>query len=70
MKRRIIAVVGATGAQGKGVVNSLIDNGVFEVRAITRNPEKYSGRAHQVIFGDLNDVQSLKNAFKNVYGFF
>jgi uncharacterized protein YbjT (DUF2867 family) len=70
MKRRVIAVVGATGAQGKGIVNSLINNGVFEVRAITRNPEKYSGRAHEVIFGDLNDIQSLKNAFKNVYGVF
>jgi uncharacterized protein YbjT (DUF2867 family) len=70
MKRRVIAVVGATGAQGKGIVNSLINNGVFEVRAITRNPETYSGRAHEVIIGDLNDIQSLKNAFKNVYGVF
>jgi uncharacterized protein YbjT (DUF2867 family) len=70
MNKKIIAVIGATGAQGKGVVNALIDEGTFNVRAITRNPEKYSGKANETVFGDLKDVQSLKNAFKNAYGVF
>jgi uncharacterized protein YbjT (DUF2867 family) len=70
MNKKIIAVVGATGAQGKGVVNALVNEGTFNVRAITRNPEKYSGKADEAIFGDLNNVRSLKDAFKNAYGVF
>jgi uncharacterized protein YbjT (DUF2867 family) len=70
MDKKIIAVMGATGSQGKGVVNALVNEGTFNVRAITRNPEKYSGKAHEVVFGDLNNVESLKNAFKNAYGVF
>ncbi|HEY2720655.1 MAG TPA: NmrA/HSCARG family protein [Chitinophagaceae bacterium] len=70
MEKKTIAVIGATGSQGKGVVNALINQGTYNVRAITRNPEKYSGNAHEVTRGDLKDVQSLKNAFKNAYGVF
>src|SRR5450755_597253 len=70
MSKKIIVVIGATGSQGKGVVNSLVNEGTFNVRAITRHPEKYSGKAHEVVFGDLNNLQSLKDAFKNTYGVF
>jgi uncharacterized protein YbjT (DUF2867 family) len=70
MNKKTIAVIGATGAQGKGLVNVLIHDDVFNVRAITRNPEKYSGKAQEVVFGDLNNLQSLKDAFKNAYGVF
>src|SRR5450432_467436 len=70
MDRKIIVVIGATGLQGKGVVNALSYEGTFNVRATTRHPEKYSGKAHEVIFGDLNNLQSLKDAFKNAYGVF
>jgi uncharacterized protein YbjT (DUF2867 family) len=70
MNKKTIVVIGATGSQGNGLVNALVDEGTFNVRAITRNPEKYSGKAHEVIYGDLNNLQSLKDAFKNVYGVF
>src|SRR5450432_3968557 len=70
MNKKIIVVIGATGLQGKGVVNALVNEGTFNVKAITRNPEKYSGKAHEVVSGDLNNVQSLKDAFKNAYGVF
>ena len=43
MEKRIIAVVGATGAQGKGVVEQLVKDGTFDVRALTRNPDTYDG---------------------------
>ncbi len=70
MNKKTIAVIGATGAQGSGVVNALVKEGSFNVRAITRNPKKYSGKAHEIVSGDLNNVQSLKDAFKNAYGVF
>ena len=68
--KKTIVVIGATGSQGKAVVNALVDQGIYNVRAMTRNPEKYSGKAHEVAKGDLNDLRSLKDAFKNVYGVF
>jgi uncharacterized protein YbjT (DUF2867 family) len=70
MEKKIIAVVGATGLQGKGVVNELIKEGTFKVRAITRNPNKYQGKADEVVQGDLTDLESLSNAFKDAYGVF
>ena len=70
MSRKTIAVIGATGAQGKSVVDALTEEGTFNVKAITRHPEKYVGKAGEVVFGDLNIVQSLKDAFKNAYGVF
>ena len=70
MNKKIVGVIGATGLQGKGVVNALVNEGTFYVRAITRNPEKYSGKADEAVYGDLNNVQSLKDAFKNAYGVF
>ena len=39
MEKKTIAVIGATGSQGKGVVNALVNQGTYNVRAITRNPE-------------------------------
>ena len=68
--KKIIVVVGATGSQGKAVVNALVNQEAYHVRAMTRNPKKYSGNAHEVVKGDLNDLQSLKDAFKNAYGVF
>ncbi len=70
MNKKTIVVIGATGSQGKGVVNALVNQGTYNVRAITRNPKKYTGNAHEVVKGDLNDLQSLKDAFNNSYGVF
>lgn len=70
MEHKIIAVIGATGSQGSGVVNSLIKDGTFRVRAITRNPEKYVGIAHEVVKADLQDISSLTAAFKDTHGVF
>ncbi len=70
MEKKLIAVVGATGLQGKGVVNALKKNGSFTVRAITRNPDKYKGNADEVVLGELTNLTSLTNAFKGAYGVF
>jgi uncharacterized protein YbjT (DUF2867 family) len=47
LKKKTIAIIGATGAQGRSVVNALVDDGRFFVRAVTRNPEKYLSRLRQ-----------------------
>jgi len=70
MEKKTIAVIGATGSQGKGVVEALIKEGTFKARAVTRNPEKYSGKAEEVVKGDLTDLASLTEAFKNAHGVF
>ena len=70
MKNKIIAVIGATGSQGKGVVNALIKEVTFKVRAISRNPANYSGDAHEVLKADLTKVRTLKEAFKGAHGVF
>ncbi len=70
MEKKTIVVIGATGAQGTGVVRSLIADGTFSVRAVTRKPEAYTGEAQETVFGDLNDRASLESAFRNAYGVF
>ncbi|MBD1364930.1 NmrA/HSCARG family protein [Mucilaginibacter sp. ZT4R22] len=70
MEKQTIVVIGATGSQGKGIVNALVNEGSFNVRAITRNPEKYTGKADEAVYADLSDLRSLKDAFTNAYGVF
>lgn len=70
MEKKTIAVIGATGAQGTGVVNALVKDGTFKVRAISRNPEQYSGKADEAVKGDLTHLTSLIQAFTGAYGVF
>ncbi len=60
--RRIIAVVGATGSQGGGVVNALQERGEFRVRALTRNPENAQGLGDEVAAADLTRPETLVEA--------
>jgi uncharacterized protein YbjT (DUF2867 family) len=40
--KKVIAVIGSTGAQGGGLVNAILDDpeGGFAARALTRDPSK------------------------------
>ena len=67
---KLIAVFGATGQQGGGVVRALQAGGQFEVRALTRNPDKHRELAEEVVEGDLNRPETLKTAFEGVHGVF
>lgn len=74
-KKKIIAVVGATGAQGGGLVRAIMNDksGEFTARAITRdvNSDKAKELAKtgaEVVAGDVDDLESLKRAFKGAYG--
>jgi uncharacterized protein YbjT (DUF2867 family) len=75
--KRIIAVVGATGAQGGGLVRAILNdkNGPFTARAITRNVNSDKAKAladagAEVVAADLDDVKSLKQAFEGAHGAF
>ena len=70
MEKKIIAVIGATGSQGKGVVNALVKDATFKVRAVTRNPEKYNGKANEAVKADLSELTTLTEAFKDTHGVF
>jgi uncharacterized protein YbjT (DUF2867 family) len=68
--RRRIAVFGAGGHQGGGVVRALKAGGQFEVRALTRNPGQNRGLGDEVVKADLNHPETLKSAFEGVHGVF
>ena len=73
--KKIIAVVGATGAQGGGLVRAILGDpeGGFAARAITRNPDSDNARAladlgAEVVQADLDDEATLRRAFEGAYG--
>jgi uncharacterized protein YbjT (DUF2867 family) len=73
----VIAVVGATGAQGGGLVRAILDDptGPFTVRVLTRKPDspraqQFAARGAEVVRADLDDEASLKAAFDKAYGAF
>src|SRR5579862_5325315 len=68
--KKLIAVVGATGQQGGGVVRALQARGQFRVRALTRNPDKHPELADEVVKADLNLPETLKAAFEGARGVF
>ena len=73
--KKIIAVTGATGVQGGGLVRAILadPNSGFAVRAITRDPNKDKAKelaaaGAEVVAADLDDAESLKKAFAGAYG--
>lgn len=76
-KQKIIAIVGATGAQGGGLVDAILEDpgSRFAARALTRDPGSDKARALasrgvEVVQADLDDEQSLKRAFAGAFGAF
>jgi uncharacterized protein YbjT (DUF2867 family) len=74
-ERKIIAVVGATGAQGGGLVRAICadPSGGFAARALTRNPQSPAARAlaalgAEVVAADVDDAASLARAFAGAQG--
>ena len=67
---KLIAVIGATGQQGGGVVRALQASGQFKVRALSRNPGKHHRLADEVVEADLNRPETLKAAFEGAHGVF
>jgi uncharacterized protein YbjT (DUF2867 family) len=76
-EKSIIAVLGATGAQGGGLVRAILGepNSGFAARAITRdlNSDKAKELAKlgaEVVAADIDDAESLKQAFAGAHGAF
>src|SRR4051812_30211012 len=73
--KKIIAVVGATGAQGGGLAHAILadKNSEFAVRAITRDVNSDKAKAlaaagAEVVEADVGDVDSITKAFEGAYG--
>ncbi len=73
--KKVIAVLGATGAQGGGLVRAIMNDpsGGFTARAVTRDPNSEKARAlaalgAEVVAGNVDDEASLQRAFTGAYG--
>ena len=74
-QRKVIAVVGATGAQGGGLARAILDDpsGGFSARALTRKPDSEAARelarrGAEVVACDLDDAASVRKAFAGAHG--
>jgi uncharacterized protein YbjT (DUF2867 family) len=75
--KKIIAITGATGAQGGGLARAILNdkNSEFAVRALTRNPDSEKAKAlaqqgAEVVAANVDDAESMKKALKGAYGAF
>jgi uncharacterized protein YbjT (DUF2867 family) len=68
--KKLVAVIGATGQQGGGVVRALQAREGFKVRALSRNPDKHRELGDEVVEADLNRAETLKAAFEGAHGVF
>ena len=74
-EKKIIAIFGATGAQGGGLARAILNDkqSEFAVRAITRDPnseksKELAAMGAEVVAGDIDDRESLKKALQGAYG--
>jgi uncharacterized protein YbjT (DUF2867 family) len=72
--KKIIAVAGATGAQGGGLARAILadPSGGFTLRALTRDPQSDKARelakhGAEVVAANVDDVESLKKAFRGAH---
>lgn len=77
MSKKIIAVFGATGAQGGGLARAILADtgGQFALRAVTRKPDADAAIAlasagAEVVAADLDDAASVARAMRGAYGAF
>ena len=75
--QKVIAVLGATGAQGGGLVRAILNdpNGGFAARVLTRDvngakAKEFARLGAEVAAVDVDNPESLKKAFAGAYGAF
>ena len=76
-QKKIIAIVGATGAQGGGLARAILadKNSGFAVRALTRDAKSDKAKelaslGAEIVEGDIDDAESLKKLLQGAYGAF
>jgi uncharacterized protein YbjT (DUF2867 family) len=74
-EKKVIAVVGATGAQGGGLVRAILNDagGGFAARALTRDVNSAKARelaelGAEVVAANVDDAESLRRAFDGAHG--
>ncbi len=74
-EKKILAIAGATGAQGGGLARAILNDpdSEFTVRALTRNVESEAAKAlaakgAELVAADLDEPASVKRAFAGAYG--
>jgi uncharacterized protein YbjT (DUF2867 family) len=77
MSKKTIAVVGATGAQGGGLVRAILadPNGGYAARAVTRDPASDKAKAlaqqgAEVVAANVDDKAAMRRAFDGAHGAF
>jgi uncharacterized protein YbjT (DUF2867 family) len=75
--KKVIAVAGATGAQGGGAARAILADPAsgFAVRALTRNPDSPAAKelaelGAEVVRADFHDEPTVHKAFEGAYGAF
>jgi uncharacterized protein YbjT (DUF2867 family) len=75
MSKKIIAVMGATGSQGGGLVRAIQHDskGEFTARALTRDPNSDKAKAlaalgAEVVHTDIDDPATIRKAYEGAYG--
>ena len=73
-EKRIIAITGATGAQGGGLARAILNdkNSTFKVRAITRDVNSDKAKelkrlGAEVVAGNIDEEESISKAFEGTY---
>ncbi len=73
-EKKVVAIMGATGAQGGALARAILNdtNSQFTVRAITRDTasdkaRELEGMGAEVFKADADDLESLKEAFRGAY---
>jgi uncharacterized protein YbjT (DUF2867 family) len=72
MSMKLVTILGATGNQGGSVVDALLKDSNYKVRAITRNPQSEAAKAlatrgAEIFQADVDSYPSLVTAFKGSY---
>jgi uncharacterized protein YbjT (DUF2867 family) len=75
--KRIIAITGATGAQGGGLARAILGDpsSAYAVRALVRDPQSPKAQAlarlgAELVAADIDDEASLERGLKGAYGAF
>jgi uncharacterized protein YbjT (DUF2867 family) len=75
MSPKLVTVVGATGTRGASIINALLKDSTYTIRALTRNTTNEGAKALiakgvEVVQADANDDASLISAFQGSYAIY